>query len=332
VSDVAVHIRGNHLKLGAVVPRHVPAVLAGPEPPAFDARQSGRLQLARWLVRQDHPLTARVMVNRIWRWHFGQGIVRTTDNFGRLGERPDNQPLLDWLARRFVEGKWSIKAMHRHIMLSSTYQMSAAADARAMELDPENRLHGRANVRRLEAEAIRDALLAVSGALDRTRGGSLLHVKNRAYLFDHTSKDATRYDSLRRSLYLPVIRNNVYDLFQLFDFPDPAVPNGDRATTTVAPQALFMMNSDWVARLCERLAERLLSEQALDDPGRVRLLYRKAYGREATAEETGRDLALVQKMAAALGPVEPNGARCRQRAWSALCQVVLSANEFMYVR
>jgi len=332
VHDVPIHIRGNPLKLGAIVPRHVPEILAGPEPPVFDPRQSGRLQLAQWLVRRDHPLTARVMINRLWRWHFGQGIVRTPDNFGRLGERPDNQPLLDWLARRFVEGDWSIKAMHRLLMLSSTYQMSAAADARTMELDPENRLHSRANVRRLEAEAIRDSLLTVSGLLDRTRGGSLLHVKNRAYLFDHTSKDGTRYDSLRRSLYLPVIRNNVYDMFQLFDFPDPAVPNGDRAITTVAPQALFLMNSDWVAQLCERLAERLLQEQALDDAGRVRLLYRKAYGREATTEETARDLALVREVAAALSPAEPDATRCRQRAWASLCQVVMSANEFIYVR
>ncbi|HZZ82380.1 MAG TPA: PSD1 and planctomycete cytochrome C domain-containing protein, partial [Gemmataceae bacterium] len=234
VIDVPIHKRGNHLKLGAIVPRRVPEVLAGTKPPSFDARHSGRLELARWLVQRDHPLTARVMVNRLWRWHFGQGIVRTPDNFGLLGEVPDNPELLDWLARRFADG-WSLKAMHRVIMLSSTYQMSSYQDPKTAALDPENRLHGRALARRLEAEAIRDALLAVSGGLDPTMGGSLLHVPNRAYLFDHTSKDLTNYDSKRRSLYLPVIRNNVYDVFQLFDFPDPGFPSGDRATTTVAP-------------------------------------------------------------------------------------------------
>ncbi len=332
VADVALHIRGNPLKLGPVVPRHVPTVLAGSQPPSFGARQSGRLEVARWLVRPDHPLTARVMVNRVWRWHFGQGIVRTTDNFGRLGERADNQALLDWLARRFVASGWSVKALHRLVMLSRTYQLSANGDARAAELDPENRLHGRAGVRRLEAEAIRDALLAVSGALDRTMGGSLLHVKNRAYLFDHTSKDATRYDSRRRSLYLPVIRNNVYDVFQLFDFPDPAVPNGDRATTTVAPQALFLMNSDWVAQLCEHLAQGLLKDRTLDDVGRVRLLYRTAYGREVTGSETAGMLSLVREVEAALRDREPDAGQRRVRAWAGACQVVVSANEFIYVR
>src|SRR5207253_10298862 len=153
-------------------------------------------------------------------------------------------------------------------------QMSVSADPQVREADPENRLHGGANVRRLEAEAIRDALLAVGGVLDRSKGGSLLHVKNREYLFDHTSKDTTSYDSRRRSLYLPVIRNHLYDVFPLFDFPDPAVPNGDRATTTVAPQALFLMNSAWVAQVCERLAGRLLDDAGADAAARVRRLYR----------------------------------------------------------
>ncbi len=331
VVDVPVHIRGNHLRLGEVVPRHVPVVLAGPRPPRFDTSQSGRLQLAQWLVRRDHPLTARVLVNRVWRWHFGQGIVRTPDNFGRLGERPDNQPLLDWLAHRFTESGWSVKALHRLIVLSSTYQMSATDDPRAAEVDPENRLYWRANVRRLEAEAIRDSLLAVTGTLDRSMGGSLLHVKNRAYLFDHTSRDATKYDSRRRSLYLPVIRNNVYDVFQLFDFPDPAVPNGDRATTTVAPQALFLMNSAWVAGLCEHLAGTLLVAQGFDDAARVRLLYRKAYGRDATAQETARALALVRDVEGALAPRESDVSRRRLGAWAALAQTVVSANEFIYI-
>jgi hypothetical protein len=332
VVDVPIHVRGNHLRLGKVVPRHVPHILAGAQPPAFTAQRSGRLELARWLVRPDHPLTGRVMVNRIWRWHFGRGIVGTPDNFGLLGEQPDNPPLLDWLSHRFAEQGWSLKAMHRLIVLSSTYQMSTRQDAKSAELDPENRLHGRAFVRRLEAEAIRDAVLAVSGALDRTMGGSLLHVANRAYLFDHTSKDTTNYDSNRRSLYLPVIRNNVYGVFQLFDFPDPAYPSGDRATTTVAPQALFLLNSDWVMGQCDRMAESLLREAKLDDAGRVRWLYLMAYGREATENEVARALALVLDVDRAMQPRETAVERRRLLAWSSVCQVVVSANEFSYVQ
>jgi mono/diheme cytochrome c family protein len=332
VADAAVHLRGSHLKLGKVVARRVPKVLAGPDPPRFEGKQSGRLQLAQWLIRPDHPLTSRVMVNRIWRWHFGQGLVRSPDNFGRLGEPPANPALLDWLAHRFVAGGWSVKAMHRLIMLSATYQMSSAHEEHDAQRDPENRLHWRMNVRRLEAEAIRDALLAVGGSLDRTMGGSLLGVKNRAYLFDHTSRDATRYDIPRRSLYQPVIRNHLYDVFQLFDSTDATVQNGDRATTTVAPQALFLLNSDLGAQVSERLAAGLLADRKLDDAGRIRRLYLRAYGRPATAEETAKARDLVRTCEQELQGSESDTGKRRARAWACLCQVVVAANEFIYLR
>jgi len=332
VADTSIHLRGSHLKLGKLAPRRVPRVLAGAHPPTFDNKQSGRLQLARWLVRPDHPLTSRVMVNRIWRWHFCQGLVRTPDNFGKLGERPTNPPLLDWLAHRFMDSGWSIKAMHRLIMHSATYQMNSTYDARAAERDPENRLYWRANVRRLEAEAARDALLAVSGSLDRTMGGSLLKVKNRAYVFDHTSRDATRYDSPRRSLYLPVIRNHLYDVFQLFDATDATVQNGDRVTTTVAPQALFMMNSDLVAQVSERLAAELLDDRKTDDAGRIRHLYEKTYGRPATAEETAKGREFIKACEQELRSKEPDAGKRRTQAWGCLCQVIVAANEFIYIR
>ncbi len=261
------------------------------------AAQSGRLELARWLIEADHPLTSRVMVNRIWRWHFGQGLVPTPDNFGALGKRPDNPPLLDWLARRFVEGGWSIKAMHRLIMLSSAYQMSSDANPRAAEVDPENRWLWRMNLRRLEAEAIRDALLAVGGTLDPIMGGSLLTVKNRAYFFDHTSRDATAYDSRRRSVYLPVVRNHLYDMFELFDGTDASVTNGDRATTTVAPQALFMMNGDLVVQAARDLAARLLARAAVDDNGRIALLYETGLGRLPSPAESERAARLPRSTA-----------------------------------
>jgi Protein of unknown function (DUF1553)/Protein of unknown function (DUF1549)/Planctomycete cytochrome C len=331
VTDVKIHIRGSHLNLGKLAPRHVPGVLSGPNDPKFDSKGSGRLQLAQWLVRSENPLTARVMVNRVWRWHFGRGLVGSTDNFGRLGERPSNPALLDWLAIRFVEGKWSLKSLHRLIMLSSTYQMSSTHDPHASEIDPDNRLLWRQSIRRLESEEIRDSLLAVSGLLDRTPGGSLLHVKNRAFLFDHTSIDKTRYDSLRRAVYLPVIRNHLYDVFQLFDSTDATVPSGNRATTTVAPQALFMMNSELVSKASESLASRLLSISG-DDAARVQALYLRAYAREPDTAETVRALRLVAKVEAALADKEADAGKRRLKAWGLLAQVVLAANEFVYVR
>src|SRR5690606_331124 len=246
VADTRVHVRGSHLTLGKTVPRALPAVLAPQQPLEIDDSQSGRLQLARWLASADNPLTSRVIANRLWRWHFGKGLVSTPDNFGLLGQPPSNPELLDWLAAELVANDWSLKAMHRRIMLSSTYQLSSESCEECAAIDPDNRYHWRADVRRLEAEIIRDAMLAARGLLDKKMGGSLLHVENRAFLFDHTSKDTTSYDSFRRSLYLPVIRNNLYDGFSLFDYTAADVPNGDRETSTVATQALFLMNSDLV--------------------------------------------------------------------------------------
>ncbi len=331
VVDAPVMRRGNHLTPGKVVPRRFPVVLAGAVQSPLPPKSSGRLELARWLTAKDHPLTARVMVNRIWRWHFGQGLVRSVDNFGRLGEKPSHPELLDWLAHAFVEGGWSVKALHRLILLSNAYQMSSAHAADGARIDPDNRLLWRMNVRRLEAEAIRDNLLAVGGTLDRTMGGSLLHVANRRYLFDHTSKDATAYDRPRRSLYLPVIRNNLYAVYQLFDATDATVSNGDRATTTVATQALFALNSELAMQAAEHLAARLLARADLDEAGRTRLLYEIAYSRPPTARELARARTAVAGFEEDLRPQQPDAAKRRLQAWACFCQVILAANEFVYV-
>ncbi|MFN0052228.1 MAG: PSD1 and planctomycete cytochrome C domain-containing protein [Planctomycetales bacterium] len=275
-----IHIRGSYLTLGPSVERGFPQVMTASAPaPILPARQSGRLQLARWMAAGDHPLTARVIVNRIWRWHFGVGLCRTTDNFGRLGEAPSHPELLDWLARRFVESGWSVKELHRMILQSQVYQLAArhpagsidAGGAQPETVDPENRLLWRAHIQRLEAEQIRDALFAVSDSLNRVIGGKSIPLKNREYVFDHTSIDNTRYETTRRALYLPIIRNHLYDMLEQFDYPDPTVPTGDRAATVVAPQALLMLNAPVVRTAAELLADELL---ALDeDAVRVREIY-----------------------------------------------------------
>jgi cytochrome c553 len=338
VADVAIHIRGNPLKLGDVVPRHTPPVIKSAAAPQFTSSESGRRELAQWLIDPRHPLTSRVIVNRIWRWHFGRGIVPTTDNFGLLGESPSHPELLDWLARRLVGDGWSLKAMHRLMLNSSTYRMSSGSSANPQSairnpqsIDPENRLLHRMPLRRLEAEEVRDALLAVSGQLDLTQGGSLLKVKNRGYLFDHTSKDQTEYTSQRRSLYLPVIRNNVYDVFQLLDYPDAAIASGDRATTTVAPQALLMLNSELVMQCAARFADNLLSGPG-EDVSRLRQMYRIAYGRDATDAEASHSAAFLTELDRVLAKLHKDADQRHRQAWSALCHVVLAANEFVYVK
>ena len=255
-ADLAIHVRGSHLSLGAVVPRGFPAALGGRSLVA-PAASSGRLELAQWITDARHPLTAHVMANRVWRWHFGAGILRSTDNFGNLGDRPTHPELLDWLATRFIESGWSIKALHRLIMLSSTYRMSTQYNAFAAEADPDNRLLWRMNRRRLEAEAVRDALLLVAGSLDTTTGGTLLEAKPRTYVTSTASVNGTNYATNRRSVYLPVVRSALYEGFQAFDFAEPTTVKGDRDNTTIAAQALFMMNSDVMNDQSAHLAAKL---------------------------------------------------------------------------
>jgi len=328
--NLRIHIRGSHLNLAEEVPRRFPRILAGENQRPIPADRSGRLELAEWLTGPARPLLARVMVNRIWRWHFGTGLVRTTDNFGMLGERPSHPELLDWLACRFIESGWSIKAMHRLILNSATWQQSTAYQPAAAEADPDNRLLWRMNRRRLEAEALRDALLAFSGRLDPAMHGSLLGYKNRQYVASTTSVNATVYDYPRRSVYLPVIRSALYEVFQAFDFPEPSVLNGDRPTTTVAPQALFLMNSPLVRGECQAMAKRLLA-QAISDAARIESAYLRAYARPPRADEIQRNLeflATYERSVLARG-TEPGQARLK--AWEALCRVLVSASEFAFI-
>jgi cytochrome c553 len=329
--NLKIHIRGSHLTLGPEVPRQFPRIIAGENQTPIDDSQSGRLQLADWLASPAHPLTSRVMANRIWLGHFGEGIVRSPDNFGRLGERPTHPELLDWLARRFVESGWSIKAMHRLIMLSSTYQMASTWNEAAAAADPENRLHWHHARRRLEIESLRDSLLAISGKLDRTLGGSLLRTANRAYVTSTASVDPVIYQTHRRSIYLPIVRSALLDVFQVFDFADPNVQTGRRDTTTVAPQSLFLMNSPFVSEQTKALAERLLNDGSLDDVRHIRTAYELIFTRPPTDSEVTRSLAYLDRYAQAETTRSVTPAAARLRAWQSLCRALLASNEFVFV-
>jgi hypothetical protein len=307
----------------------VPEILASNVSLKIPDKTSGRLEFARWLVDDKNPLTPRVAVNRIWRWHFGDGLVATTENFGKLGVAPTHPKLLDWLAAEFIQQGWSFKAMHKLIMLSNAYQMSSRSNEADSLVDVENTLHWRAKVRRLDAEEIRDSLLAVSGLLDEQRGGTLLSIEKWKLIFDHTSKDATTYDTNRRSLYLPVVRNNLYDLFSLFDYSNADVPVGNRENSTVAPQALYMMNSPLLLKASEATTERIFHEAATDDE-RINRLYELALARTPEPQERERFLQYLSKFEALFRDAKRDGDP-RRTAWNAAVQSVFASNEFIYL-
>lgn len=325
-----IHIRGSHRNLGEPVERAFPEVMwTSDGRPNLPTEQSGRLELARWMANAQHPLTARVYVNRIWGWHFGRALVGSTENFGLLGDRPSHPELLDWLASSFIRSGWSTKELHRLIVMSNTYQMRAVHPqaVAASEVDPENDLLWRFPLQRLDAEQVRDALLAISGRIDLKMGGKTVPLRNRQFVFNHTSVDHTRYDSLRRAVYLPVIRNNLYTLFEQFDFPDPTMPTGSRKTTVVAPQALLLMNDELILDSADAFAERVLAAYS-QDPQRIDYAYELALGRGPEKHEMDRGLEFLR----GLDEGDSSEAESRNRPWSLFCQSLMMSNEFIYLR
>jgi hypothetical protein len=314
-ANLAVHIRGNPKTLGEEAPRGFLTILSGAKATPFE-HGSGRLELARAIASKDNPLTARVMVNRIWQHHFGKGLVRTPSNFGELGERPTHPELLDWLAARFIESGWSIKTLHREIVLSATYQQSSGvrnqesgdgnSGVDAAGVDAENRLLWRMNRRRLEVEAWRDAMLAVAGTLDHAVGGP--------------SSDLNAADNRRRTLYGAVSRHDLNPLLRLFDFPDPNITSDERTLTTVPLQQLFVLNSEFMVRNAKALVTRL--EKVADDEERVRHAFTLVYGRPATQREIDLAVSFLS---------QTSGDGVELSRWEQYAQVLLSANEFMYV-
>jgi cytochrome c553 len=334
LEDLPIHLRGNHTSLGKErIPRRFPRILDTDSPSTLTPSQSGRLDLARWLTRSDHPLTSRVVVNRIWIGHFGDGLVRSADNFGRLGDRPSHPELLDWLAQRLLDRGWSLKSLHRELMQSATYQLSAENHAAAQLRDPDNRWHWHHARRRLEAEAIRDSILAVADTLDLRMEGSLLPTANRAYVTSTANVNPQIYDSPRRTIYLPVVRSALYDVLQAFDFAEPSVLNGKRDATTVAPQALFMLNSTVVAEQARAVASQLMRQPSQHDPQRLEWLYQKVLGRAPRERERTAATHFLQVYATNLERSEPdlsNDARSL-RVWQAVCRSLIASNEFVYV-
>jgi hypothetical protein len=320
IGDTQVHIRGSVHNLGEPAPRGFLRVATAGALPVIPSGESGRRELAAWLAGEDNPLTARVLVNRCWHWLFGSGLVRTTDNFGTTGEVPSHPDLLDDLSVRFMEDGWSIKALVRRIVLSRAYQLATADDARARAADPENRLLWRMNRRRLDAECIRDTILTVSGQLGDEMGGP-------AFPADLASDYGFQQGGTRRSVYAPVFRNALPELFDAFDFADPSMVVGRRNVSTVAPQALFLMNHPFLMEQSQRAARRLLSGTGEDDRGRIEHAYRLALGRSPTGSERRIALDFLAKAedAGDDGPAGP------EQAWALLFQALFASVDFRYV-
>ena len=319
-----VFVRGDYSAKGEPAPKVFPAILAG-----FDQQPvrtgSGRLELARWIASPSNPLTARVMANRIWQKHFGQGIVRTPSNFGKLGASPTHPELLDWLAADFVEQGWSVKAMHRRILLSSTYRSSSATSAEAAAADPENLWLSRFHRRRLDVEELRDGMLAVDGSIEFAMGGTLQSGfgTDRENSNDRLSIDPAT--TPRRLVYIPLRRANLPTLLNLFDFGDAVTSLGKRPVTNVAPQALFMMNSEFVARRASNLAQRLLGSVPGEDAERARRAHLAVLTREPSGAEVDSALSYVAQL------MERYPEASERDAWASYCRILLASNEFLYI-
>jgi hypothetical protein len=328
VGNACVQIKGDPERLGPEVPRRFPTVLGGQTLPP-DEKGSGRLELANWIADAKNPLTARVMVNRVWQHHFGRGIVPTPSNFGTMGQPPTHPELLDWLAAEFVERKWSLKRMHRLIMLSRTYQQSSRDDAASAKIDVGNEYLWRFDRRRLDAESIRDTLLAVGGNLDRSPGGAHPFPAMNTWNFTQHNPFKAVYDTNRRSVYVMQQRFQRHPFFALFDGADTNASTDRRITSTTPLQALFLMNDPLVHEQAKKFAARVVAE-AKDDATRIARAYVLLYGRPPTTDETAAATDYLAKVTAKLGdPAKPLAAS--RAAWESLARALFLSNEFVYV-
>jgi hypothetical protein len=320
-SDSRLYVRGERAQPGETVKRGFPQVLTTRQP-AIDSG-SGRRELADWIASKDNPLTARVMANRVWLHLMGRGLVPTPDNFGANGQPVSHAALLDRLALSFAEDGWSVKKLVRTIVLSRAYQLSSRFDDKNFEADPDNVLVWRMPKRRLEAEALRDAMLAVAGRLDRTppKGSAVARAgEGNAGFRGRGGPGADPAADTHRTVYLPIVRDGLQEMLTLFDFPDPSLISGERATTTVPAQSLYLMNNPFVIRQAEAMADKLLAGGD-DDAGRLTRAYHLCYARPPSENER----------AGARKFLETYGQKHDSRAtWGALCQALFASAEFSH--
>jgi hypothetical protein len=328
--DVPIQRRGEPSKPGPIAPRCLPEFLAGGEVPRIPPGSSGRLEFAEWLTRPSNPLFARVMVNRIWQHHFGQGLVATPNNFGLRGGEPSHPELLDYLANRFVVSGWSVKAMHRLIMNSAAYQQSSEDSPAGQNLDPANRLLGHFGRQRLEAEAVRDGMLFVSGELDLSRPGPHPFPPPAKWTWTQHVPFKERYDSKHRGVYLMTQRFQKHPFLALFDGPDTNSSTESRRASTVPQQALFALNDPWVDDRARALGRRVLRNRQARS-ARVCYLHQLVFNRQPSCAETQKCARWIdqgESLAAAAGvPAELRD----EEAWTSLARVILASNEFIYV-
>jgi hypothetical protein len=327
-ADAKVQMKGQPGKLGDLVPRGFLQVLGGQTLPK-EEKGSGRLELARWLTDAKNPLTARVMVNRIWQHHFGRGIVQSPNDFGTRGKAPTHPELLDYLAGRFVAGGWSIKSMHKLIMHSRAYQMSSDENESYAQRDPDNDWLWRFSPRRLDAEEVRDAMLVVGGDLDTTMTeGHPFPPESEWHYTQHTPFVAA-YPTSRRSVYLMQQRIKKNPFLELFDGADTNATTGERPVSTTPLQALFMMNDPFAHAEAERFAVRI--EKVTDETKRIELAYRLAFGRSASRDEVEEGEDYLKECAAAMKGTKVPTEEQSRAALASYCRVLLSSNEFIFV-
>lgn len=325
---VAVQLKGDPDKPGDIVPRRFLSVLGGTELPQ-SATGSGRAELASWITAQNNPLTARVMVNRIWLYHFGRGIVATPNDFGRQGVAPTHPQLLDWLAIRFIESGWSIKALHRQIVLSHVYRQRSGMSGLATEVDPTNELLSAYPRRRLDAEAIRDTLLVLGGSLDSSAGPPHPFPPQPEWNFTQHRPFKAVYDSNHRSVYMMTQRIQRHPYLAIFDGPDPAASTPQRLTSTTPLQALYFLNDPLVHEQASRFAAAVQADADIE-LRRVELAYLRAFGRRPTTQESEQASQFLAEVRRNFGDAAgvPAG---EQQAWAALIRVLLRLNEFVYI-
>ena len=321
--------RGEPDQLGDEVPRRFVEILGGDRLPEGSSG-SGRLELANWLTRPSNPLTARVFVNRVWLWHFGQGLVPTASDFGSRGERPSHPELLDWLTAEFIESGWSVKNLHRLIMRSRIYQLSSDDNEANLKSDPANRWMWRVTRRPLDAEAIRDSMLAVSGKLDRATPATHPFPPVGTWGFTIHNPFHAVYDSDHRSVYLMIQRNRRHPFLALFDAADPNQSVAERQPTTTPTQTLFLMNSPFVHQQSEAFAARLIASVG-DDEARVRQAFELTHARVPADSEVAKTVEFLKTYQQRL---TDQGLSSEQQAvakWAALARVLLTSNAFLYV-